>query len=64
MQPALLVIVLAIVVAVGYCVVFSRVYPFVQVDGSIEALCAMLGLLTALAIAGAWKAVTKNRIAR
>ena len=56
MQLGLLVIVLA----VGYGVAFSLAYPLVQVDSSIAALCAMLGLLTALAIAGAWKAVTKK----
>jgi hypothetical protein len=60
MQRGLLVIVLAIAMAVGYGVVFSLVYPLVQVDSSIAALCALVGLLTALAIAGAWKVVTKN----
>ena len=60
MQRSPSVIVVAIVIAVGYGVAFSRVYPLVQVDASIAALCAMLGLLTALAIAGAWKAVTKK----
>jgi len=64
MQHDLFVIVLAIAMAVGYGVVFSLVYPLVQVDSSIVALCALLGLLTALAIAGAWKVVTKNRIAQ
>ena len=53
-------ILLAIVIAVGYGVVFSPVYPLVQVDASIAALCAMLGLLTALAIAGARKVVTRR----
>jgi hypothetical protein len=48
MQLGLFVIVLAIAMAVGYCVVFSLAYPLVQVDTSIVALCAMLGLLTAL----------------
>jgi hypothetical protein len=60
MQLGLLVIVLAIAMAVGYGVVFSLVYPLVQVDSSVVAVCAMLGLLTALAIAGAWKVVTKK----
>jgi hypothetical protein len=60
MQTGLVVLVLAIAMAVGYGVVFSSVYPLVQVDASIAALCAMLGLLTAMAIAGAWKAVTKK----
>lgn len=60
MQLGLLVLVLAIAMAVGYGVVFSLGYPLVQVDASIAALCAMLGLLTALAIAGTWKAVTKK----
>ena len=60
MQLGLLVFVLAIAIAVGYGVVFSLVYPLVQVDASIVALLAFLGLLTALAIAGAWKAVAKK----
>jgi hypothetical protein len=58
------VIVLAIAIAVGYGAVFSFVYPLVQEDASLVALFTFLGLLTALPIAGAWKAVTKNRIAR
>jgi hypothetical protein len=60
MHRGLLMIVLAIVIAVGYGVAFSLVYPLVQVDTSIAGLCAMLGLLTALAIAGAWKVGTKK----
>jgi hypothetical protein len=60
MQHGLFVIVVAIAMAVGYGVVFSLVYPLVQVDSSIAALCALLGLLTALAIAGAWNVVTKK----
>ncbi len=60
MQLSPSVIVVAIAMAVGYGVVFSLVYPLVQVDPSIAALCAILGLLTALAIAGAWKAVAKK----
>ena len=61
MQRGLVVILLAIVIAVGYGVVFSKVYPLVApVPDSIAALCAILGLLTALAITGAWKAVTKK----
>jgi len=54
MQRGLLLLVLAIVIAVAYGVV-----PLVQVDASITSLCAMLGLLTALAITGAWKVVKK-----
>ena len=60
MQRGLIVVVLAIVIAVGYGVVFSLVYPLVPPDGSLAALFAVLGLLTALAITGAWKAVTKK----
>jgi len=59
-QRGLIVILLAIVIAVGYGVAFSMVYPLVASDGSLAALFAVLGLLTALAIAGAWKAVTKK----
>jgi hypothetical protein len=60
MQHGLTVVLLAVVIAVGYGVVFSIVYPLVPPDGSLAALFAVLGLLTAMAIAGAWKVVTKK----
>jgi hypothetical protein len=52
MQHVLTVILLAIVIAVGYGMVFSIVYPLVPPDGSLAALFAVLGLLTAFAITG------------
>jgi hypothetical protein len=55
MQRTLIVIFLAIAIAVGYGVVFSVTYPLVSPDGSLAALFAVLGLLTALAITGAAK---------
>jgi hypothetical protein len=60
MQRSLIVILLAIVIAVGYGVVFSLVYRLVPPDGSLAAFFAVLGLLTAIAITSAWKAVTKK----
>lgn len=51
-QRGLIVILLAIVIAVGYGVAFSVVYPLVPPDGSLAALFAILGLLTAFAIKG------------
>ena len=44
MQTGLVVLVLAIAMAVGYGVLFSLVYPLVQVDASMAALRAMPGL--------------------
>jgi hypothetical protein len=54
-QRGLVVILLAIVIAVGYGVVFSVVYPLVPPDGSLAALFTVLGLLTAFAIKGVAK---------
>ena len=50
MKHGLIVILLAIITAVGYGVAFSVIYPLVPPDGSLAALFAILGLLTALAI--------------
>jgi hypothetical protein len=55
MQRTLVMILLAIIIAVGYGVAFSTVYPLVPPDGSLAALFAVLGLLTALAITSAAK---------
>jgi hypothetical protein len=55
MQHGLIVILLAIVIAVGYGVAFSVVYPLVPPDGSLAALFAVLGLLTAFAFTGVAK---------
>jgi hypothetical protein len=52
MQRGLIVILLAIVIAVGYGAAFSVAYPLVSPDGSLAALFAVLGLLTAFAIIG------------
>jgi hypothetical protein len=50
MQRGLVVILLAIVIAVGYGVAFSTAYPLVSPDGSLAALFAVLGLLTAIGL--------------
>lgn len=60
MQLTLLVLLLGIGIAVGYGVAFSRAYPLIEVDGSLASLFAILGLLTALGIVGAWNAVMKK----
>ena len=52
--------VFSIVVAVGYGVLFSRIYPQVEVDGGIVALCAILGLVTCLIVAGLWNLVVNR----
>jgi uncharacterized membrane protein YagU involved in acid resistance len=50
----------SMVVAVGYGVVFSRIYPQVQVDGGIVALCAISGIVTCLLATGLWTLVVNR----
>jgi uncharacterized membrane protein YagU involved in acid resistance len=50
----------SIVVAVIYGVMFSTIYPEVQIDGGIVALCAISGLVTCLMAAGIWKLLVKQ----
>jgi uncharacterized membrane protein YagU involved in acid resistance len=52
--------VFSVVVAVIYGVVFSKVYPEMQIDGSIVALCATSGVVTCLIAAGLWKLVARQ----
>ena len=37
-----------VVLAVVYGVIFSRIYPLVEIDGGIVALCVVLALATSL----------------
>jgi hypothetical protein len=47
----------ATLIAIIYGVLFSKIYPRVEIEGGIVALCALLGLATCLAMAGVWKLV-------
>ena len=51
----------ATVVAIIYGVLFSKIYPRVEIDSGIVALCALFGLVTCLAVAGLWKLVTGDK---
>ena len=61
MKLAPLVIVLAIIFGVAYGVVFSAVYPQIEIYGGLVSLFGLLGLLTALILAGIWQAVLKRK---
>ncbi|WP_041801597.1 hypothetical protein [Rhodopseudomonas palustris] len=45
--------------AVGYGVLFQNVYPLVEIDNGVVTLCALAGLITALAAVGLWKLVAR-----
>ena len=60
MKFGAIMVVFSIVVAVVYGVVFSSVYPQVQIDGGIVALCAISGIVTCLMAAGLWNLVAKR----
>jgi len=45
----------AAAVAVLYGVLFSVTYPRVEITAGVVALCALLGVLTCVAVAGLWK---------
>lgn len=60
MKFGAIMMVFSIVVAVVYGVIFSSVYPEVQIDGSIVALCAISGIVTCLMAVGVWKLLVKQ----
>jgi hypothetical protein len=47
--------------AVIYGVLFSVSYPLVEISGGIVALCALLGLVTCLALIAIWNRFTRSR---
>src|SRR5262249_22079118 len=49
----------SILVAIGYGVLFSYMYPLVPIDGGLVGLCAILGLATSLLAVAAWKFFVK-----
>jgi uncharacterized membrane protein YagU involved in acid resistance len=51
----------ATVVAIIYGVLFSKIYPRVEIESGIVALCALFGLVTCLAAVGLWKLVTGGK---
>jgi hypothetical protein len=54
------IVVFSIIVATIYGVIFSFVYPLVEIDGSLISLFAILGLATSLLCVGLWKAAFKT----
>jgi Co/Zn/Cd efflux system component len=53
-----IVILLAIIISVVYGVLFSMVYPRVEIDGNIIGLFAILGLVTSLVVASLFRSRT------
>jgi len=51
----------AALLAVVYGVLFSISYPLVEISGGIVALCVLLGIVTCLAIAAIWSALTGSK---
>jgi hypothetical protein len=47
--------------AIVYGVLFSRTYPLVDISGGIISLCAFLGLVTCLSLAGIWSAFMRPK---
>lgn len=51
----------AALLAIVYGVLFSVSYPRVEISSGIVALCVLLGIVTCLAIAAIWNALTRPR---
>jgi hypothetical protein len=60
MKMSVAIVILAILAATVYGVLFSIVYQRVTVDASIVATLAFAGLVTSLAIVGLWTAIRKK----
>src|SRR5262245_23457618 len=52
--------VFSILVAIGYGVLFSYMYPLVPIDGGLVGLCAIFGLATSLLAVAAWRFLAKT----
>jgi len=52
----------AALLAIVYGVLFSLSYPLVEISGGIVALCVLLGIVTCLAIATIWNALTRSKM--
>jgi hypothetical protein len=57
MKSTATIFVFSIIVAIIYGVIFSYVYPLVQIDGGLVSLFAILGVATSLLLIGAWKII-------
>jgi hypothetical protein len=53
-------LVFSVIAAVAYGVIFSMVYPLVQIDGNMISLFALLGVATTLICIGVWRAVIRK----
>lgn len=51
----------AALLAIVYGVLFSVSYPLVEISGGIVALCVLLGIVTCLAVAAIWNALTRPK---
>jgi hypothetical protein len=51
----------ATVVAIIYGVVFSKMYPRVEIDSGIVMLCALFGFVTCIAAAAIWNWATRSK---
>ena len=51
----------ATVVAIIYGVLFSKIYPRVEIDSGIVALCALSGFVTCIAAVAIWNRVTGSK---
>lgn len=54
-------VVLAVVLAITYGVIFSLAYPLVTIDGDVVSLMALLGLATSLLVVGIYKRSTRSK---
>ncbi|HEV7880232.1 hypothetical protein [Bradyrhizobium sp.] len=51
----------ASVVAIIYGVLFSKIYPRVEIESGIVALCALFGFVTCIAAVAIWNKVTGSK---
>ncbi len=51
----------ATVVAIIYGVLFSKIYPRVEIESGIVALCALFGFVTCIAAVAIWNRVTGSK---
>ena len=51
----------ATVVAIVYGVLFSKIYPRVEIESGIVALCALFGFVTCIAAVAIWNRVTGSK---
>jgi hypothetical protein len=64
MKATATIVIASILLAAVYGVVFSSIYPSVEITGNILALCALLGIGTSLIVAGLWRAAFQRKARR